>query len=143
LGLSVVFGRVLIGFLLDRIFAPYIAMLLFSITGVGLLLLAFGGAQFAVVAAICIGCSIGGETDLIAYFTARYFGLRSYGKIYGSIYAMFTLGMSFSAVLIGTIYDTQQSYFYALLASSCFLFISCIICTRLPAFPVFERQEKN
>jgi MFS family permease len=140
LGISVVIGRVGIGLLLDRFFAPYVAMLLFAITAIGLLLLAFGGAQFAIIAAICIGCSIGGETDLIAYFTARYFGMRSYGKIYGIVYAMFTLGMSFSAVLVGVIYDTQGSYFMALLASASFLVIGCLICSRLPAFPEFNRN---
>jgi predicted MFS family arabinose efflux permease len=63
LGISVVIGRIGIGFLLDRFFAPYVAMILFGITAVGLLILAFAGAESAIIAAFCIGASIGGETD--------------------------------------------------------------------------------
>jgi MFS family permease len=140
LGLSVVIGRIGIGLLLDRFFAPYIAIILFFISGLGLLLLAFGGSGFAIIAAICIGCSMGGETDLIAYFTAKYFGLRSYSKIYGVVFMMFMFGMSFSAVLTGLIYDTQGSYFIALVISAVFLFIACIISSRLPAYPSFNRE---
>jgi MFS family permease len=138
LGISVVIGRIGIGFLLDRFFAPYVAMVLFSITAIGLLILAVAGPDFAIIAAFCIGASIGGETDLIAYFTARYFGMRSYGKIYGIVYAMFTLGMSFSAVLVGGIYDLQGTYFPALLTSAVLLMAGVFICSRLPAFPKFN-----
>ena len=138
LGISVVIGRIGIGFLLDRFFAPYVAMILFSITAIGLLVLAFAGADSAIIAAFCIGASIGGETDLIAYFTARYFGMRSYGKIYGIVYAVFTLGMSFSAVLVGGIYDLNGSYFPALLTSAGLLIVGVIFCSPLPAFPKFN-----
>jgi len=138
LGVSVVIGRIGIGFLLDRFFAPYVAMILFSTTAIGLLILAFAGPDSAVIAAFCIGASIGGETDLIAYFTARYFGMRAYGKIYGIVYAMFTLGMSFSAVLVGGIYDLHGTYFPALLTSAGLLMAGVVICSRLPAFPKFK-----
>jgi predicted MFS family arabinose efflux permease len=124
--------------LLDKFFAPRVALILFALTAAGLLLLAFGGAQFAIVAAICIGCSIGGETDLIPYFTVRYFGMRAYGKIYGLLFAAFTLGMALSAVFAGLIYDNFGSYFYALVAASTCLSISCIVCFKLPLFPNFD-----
>jgi len=52
-------------------------MIRFGITAVGLLILAFAVAESATIAAFCIGASIRGETDLIAYFAARYFGMRS------------------------------------------------------------------
>jgi len=119
-------------------FAPYVAMIRFGITAVGLLILAFAGAESATIAAFCIGASIRGETDLIAYFAARYFGMRSYGKIYGVVYALFTLGMSFSTVLIGGIYDLHGTYFPALLTSAGLLMVGVVICSRLPAFPKFN-----
>ena len=139
LGVSVVFGRIAVGLLLDRFFAPYVAFILFSITAFGLVLLMLGGAKFAVITAICMGFSMGGETDLIAYFAARYFGLKFYSKIYGVIYALFMLGMSFSAILTGFIFDINGSYFYSLLCCAVFLGISCFICLRLPVFPVFSK----
>jgi MFS family permease len=140
LGLSVVVSRIGIGLLLDRFFAPRVALILFFLTAVGLVLLAFGGPKFAIIAAICIGCSIGGETDLIAFFTAKYFGIRSYGKIYGLLYAMFMVGMSISAFLTGFIFDSFGSYFVALLTSTFLLLIACVICSWLPKYPEFNKD---
>jgi MFS family permease len=68
----------------------------------------------------------------------RYFGMRAYGKIYGLLFAAFTLGMAFSAVLAGLIYDNFGSYFYALIGASICLGISCLICCKLPSFPNFS-----
>jgi predicted MFS family arabinose efflux permease len=75
IGVGVILGRVLIGWAIDRIFAPYIACLVFMATACGCVLLNLGGAQAAPVAAFLIGFALGAEIDLIAYLTVRYFGL--------------------------------------------------------------------
>ena len=52
LGVSVMIGRLLVGFLIDRIFAPYLTTLVFALVGLGCLALALGGVDYAVAAAI-------------------------------------------------------------------------------------------
>ena len=86
LGLSVMVGRLFIGFVIDRIFAPYVTATAFTLVGLGCLSLAIGGVDYAIFAAIALGFAVGAEVDLIGYFTARYFGLLNYGAIYGLLY---------------------------------------------------------
>jgi MFS family permease len=50
------------------------------------------------------------EADLIAYLTARYFGLRSYGALYGVLFGGFGLGAALSPPLYGWVRDGQGSY---------------------------------
>jgi len=51
-----------------------------------LLLLSFdGNAGHAIAISITIGLSLGAEVDIVAYFATRYFGLRNFGLIFGSI----------------------------------------------------------
>jgi MFS family permease len=108
IGVGVILGRVLIGWAIDRIFAPYIACLVFIATACGCVLLNLGGAQAAPVAAFLIGFALGAEIDLIAYLTVRDFGLRNCGFIYGSIYSMFSIGAAAGPAIVGKMFEQRQ-----------------------------------
>ena len=83
-GLSTIAGRLVSGYLLDRFFAPYVAAALFllPLAGVGILAAGPGGPAL-ILAAIALGFGLGAEVDVIGFMVSRYFGLRSYGEIYG------------------------------------------------------------
>jgi OFA family oxalate/formate antiporter-like MFS transporter len=57
-----------------------------------------------------IGLATGAETDLVAYLTARYFGLRHYGRIYGVQYSVFALTSGIAPFTFGKVYDVYGSY---------------------------------
>ena len=101
LGLSVMVARLFIGFIIDRIFAPYVAAVAFSCVAFGCLALGLGGIEYAMVAAIALGFAVGAEVDLIGYFTARYFGMAHYGAIYGLQYSIFIFGAAIGPVYTG------------------------------------------
>ena len=42
-----------------------------------------------VIAIVLLGVAAGVEYDLLAYLVSRYFGVRSYARIYGALYALF------------------------------------------------------
>jgi predicted MFS family arabinose efflux permease len=135
IGMGVILGRVLIGWAIDRIFAPYVACLVFLATACGCVLLNLGGAQAAPVAAFLIGFALGAEIDLIAYLTARYFGLRNYGFIYGLAYSMFSIGAAAGPAIVGRMFDSNGNYRVALWTmAACLLFGSAATIT-LPPFP--------
>src|SRR5712692_5931037 len=73
-------GRLGCGYLLDRVFAPYVAVGFFggAALGIGLLWSSVGSA-LAFVAAVLLGLLVGAELDLMAYMVSRYFGLRAFG----------------------------------------------------------------
>jgi MFS family permease len=111
LGVGLFVGRVGCGYLLDQFFAPRVAALLFSAVAIGIAVLALGHAiSSALVAAFLVGLGIGAEVDIIAYLTSRYFGLRSYGVIFGSIWAVFGVSGGLGAYLMGFGFDKTGSY---------------------------------
>jgi len=135
LGTSIVVGRLIIGFLIDRFFAPRIAALAFAFTAAGCLLMASEGASVAPLTAIAIGLAIGAEMDLIAYFTAKYFGMRHYGQINGVLYASFIFGAGISPVLTGYSHDVSGTYQIALYTASVLAAASALLFLTLPRFP--------
>jgi MFS family permease len=115
LGGGLLIGRSASGYLIDRCFAPRVAALVFSCAaaGIGLLRIAASqGAAFA--AAFLIGLGVGAEVDIVAYLTSRYFGLRSFGAIYGSIFTGLSLSGGLGQYLMGAAFDANGSYSLAL-----------------------------
>jgi MFS family permease len=135
IGIGVILGRVLIGWAVDRIFAPYIACLVFLATACGCVLLNLGGAQAAPVAAFLVGFALGAEIDLIAYLTARYFGLRNYGFIYGLAYSLFSVGAAAGPVIMGRMFDSNGNYRIALWTMTACLVFGAAATITLPQFP--------
>jgi MFS family permease len=97
--LTLIAGRIGSGFLLDRCFAPRVSQgfLLAPIAGIAALALGATGAM-ALLAAMCIGLAVGGESDVIAYLVRRYFGLREYSRIYGTFFSFFGAGSALGPV---------------------------------------------
>jgi MFS family permease len=111
LGVGLFVGRVGCGYLLDQFFAPRVAGLLFSTVAIGIAFLALSHTiSSALIAALLVGLGIGAEVDIIAYLTSRYFGLRSYGAIFGSIWAIFGMSGGLGAYLMGFGFDKTGSY---------------------------------
>ncbi len=104
-------GRLGIGYLLDRFFAPYVAACFFCGLALGLFLLwsgAVGGLVFVAVVLVALG--VGAELDVMPYVVSRYFGLRAFGEIYGYILAAFSLGGVVGPPLMGAGFDATGSY---------------------------------
>lgn len=142
MGMAVIAGRLMSGALIDRLFAPYVGATLFTITAAGCVAMAFAGVTLAPVAAFLLGFAMGAEVDLIGYLVARYFGMRSYGSIYGTIYAIFLAGAAFGQLGAGWTYDVFGGYTVALFGSAFVLVIgAAIAATQLGPFP--QRLESR
>jgi predicted MFS family arabinose efflux permease len=110
-GLSVVVGRVGSGYLLDRLFAPRVAMLFYGACAAGLAILWSGQARnIAMLAAFLVGLGMGSEVELMAYLLSRYFGLRSFATAYGYAFAAFMLAGAMGTLLMGAGFDHFHSY---------------------------------
>nr|WP_265332419.1 MFS transporter [Pseudomonas aeruginosa] len=82
------------------------------LAALGLLLLLLGGPPALLWGAVfLIGLGAGGETGTTQYFVSRYFGLRHFSVIYGSIQPFtFAIAISLGAWLLGYFYDRAGSY---------------------------------
>jgi len=76
-----------------------------------------------------VGVGQGVEIDLVAFMTARYFGLRNYATIYGFCVLVIGIFTNVAAVAIGRMYDRFGDYNLALgiaagsfaIAAGCYL----------------------
>jgi MFS family permease len=112
IGLSVVVGRALGGWLIDRFWAPGVALVLLGIPALACRFLAHGPLSYG-ASALCIGCigfAAGVEYDLMAFLVARYFGMKSYGLVYGALYSFFALGAGIAPLVFGVLFDRTHSY---------------------------------
>lgn len=131
-GVGLFVGRVGCGYLLDKFFAPRVAAVLFAAVGIGIALLGLSHAIWSVcIAAVLVGLGIGGEVDIVAYLTSRYFGLRSYGAIFGWIWAVFGLSGGLGAYLMGFGFDKTGSYGTPLIGFFCAAVLAALLIATL------------
>lgn len=112
LGVSVILGRLVAGFCLDRIWAPAVAAFMLVMPAIALVMLSQQEITVyqVVIAVFLIGLTAGAEFDLMAYLVSRYFGLAHYGKIYAILYGAFFLAAGFGPMIFGHFYDMYSSY---------------------------------
>jgi len=134
IGIGVIIGRIGIGALVDRLFAPYVAAAIFLVTAGGCALLMHGGAARAPQAAFLIGFALGAEVDLLAFLTARYFGLRHYGFIYATVYACFWLSSSLGPAIAGRLFDSYGNYQATLAMVIGLMLFSAVMSASLPRY---------
>ena len=128
IGISVISGRVITGYLLDYVAPSILAAGLMALPAIGCFLWGAGvlGLSGAFVAAIFVGLAGGGEFDLVAYMTARYFGLRHYGKLYGILFSFVIAGAVVGPLMFGFGYDISGSYAPVLLAAAALFLVGGI-----------------
>jgi predicted MFS family arabinose efflux permease len=135
LGMALVASRVIIGFIMDRIFAPYVAVVCFLLSAVGVCMLAAGAiGPLAFFAVVLIGISMGAEIDMLAFLTGRYFGVENFGQVYGILFTSFLIGTSVGPVAYGMAYESLGSYIWVLYVSIGLMLASAIITVRLPRY---------
>jgi sugar phosphate permease len=111
---AVTTGRLVTGWLMDRFFAPRVALafLIAPIVGITLLALGASGAT-ALVAALLVGLAVGAEVDVLAYTLSG------------------GLGPLFTARLV----DTGEGYPVALAVHAALLAVAALLLLRFPPLP--------
>ena len=136
-GVSAIVGRILIGFLLDRIQARPIAVFAFLLPAAAslILLIAGGSIPLAILAAVLIGLGMGAEMDIATYLAARYFGLSRFSGVFGVIVAFYGVGAGLGPLLGNIVYDRTLSYTPLLFAAIPLLMTSAALIAALPRPP--------
>ncbi len=140
IGAGVLIGRVGTGYLLDRFFAPYLAAVFFGGAAFGIVLLWTGAATaIALAGAFLVGLGMGAEVDFIAFLISRYFGLRSFGEVYGSAFGAFLLAGALGPLLMGAGFDLTGSYNLPLAALLTSALVATVLMTRLGPYRYHPR----
>lgn len=138
IGLFVMVGRLGVGYLLDRLWAPgltFVALACGAVT-CGLLILPGLPVWLVILAAFCLGLAAGAEWDALSYLAAREFGLESYGRVYSLLVVGVAVITAISPPIFGYAFDQTGSYRSLLLLSAVLLVLG-------PALLLFLKKGRG
>jgi len=139
-GIALIFGRLLIGYLLDRMWPPVVSAVSLSLPAIGCLIYLGGTVEFAplLLAAILVGFGAGAEFDIAAFLVARYFGLREYGRLFGVHQGLNTVASALAPLLFAFLLSRTGSYSPMLIYAIACSLIGPLLLLTLGRVPRFE-----
>ena len=139
-GLAMIIGRILSGWCLDHFAGPRVALCFQIVPSIGIVLLLSGTSSLVALGTLLCGLGMGAHTGLLAFFTSRYFGLSSYGKIYGIMFGVFLIGGGIGPWLSSISYDYWNSYRPAMWVFAAVLVLVAPFLARLGPYPFGVRE---
>lgn len=112
LGVSIAVGRLAIGYVIDRVWAPGVAAFVLALPAIGTTLMASEAvAPVAAITAIALlGFAQGAEYDFLAFLVARYLGMRHYGVLYGLLIVPVAVCTAIGASAMGYLRDATGGF---------------------------------
>lgn len=141
--LGILSGRLGVGFLFDRFWAPAVAFpaLLLPAIACWLLMGTTTPLPLIMVGGFLLGFAAGTESDVIAYLAGKYFGVRHYGSIYGALYMPFGLASAISPIVYGVVRDRTGSYDPMLMVAMGLFAVGGALLLTLGRYPQFDRPR--
>lgn len=136
-GISLVAGRVLVGYLVDRLWAPGVAFVALALPALGcFFLVAMGGNPMLVVVGVAmVGIGAGAEFDVAAFLVARYFGMRDYGRLFGLQMAVISGGICLAPAGAAFLYQIFGNYDAVLLVNMGLFLVGSAMLLALGRYP--------
>jgi MFS transporter, OFA family, oxalate/formate antiporter len=144
-GTGILIGRVVVGLLFDRFWAPAVAFPVLVLPAISCYLLMGTGNDLMPLqlAALMLGLAAGAESDVIAFMAARYFGMANYGKIFGLIYLFFGLCAGVSPKLYARAVDQTGSYDSMLQTAIILFCVGGALLLLLGRYPDLSKQSSQ
>lgn len=134
-GAAFLVGRIGFGFLLDRMQARWLFLLLLALLAGGVLLYALAGSINGVRLGACLlGAAGGGQTDLMPYVASRYFGTRSVSTVFGLLLFGFFAGAAAGPVLFVSV-SAALGVVGALVALAALQIVPAVVFATLRDYP--------
>lgn len=138
-------GRLLVGFLFDRFWAPGVAFPALLLPALACWLLMGTQAELGhvILGGFLLGFAAGTESDVIAYLAAKYFGMAHYGRIYGVLYMPFAIGSAISPIIYGLVRDRTGSYDLILSVAMATFAIGGVLLLALGRYPDLKTHRSG
>jgi predicted MFS family arabinose efflux permease len=135
-GASIIVGRVAVGYLMDKFWAPGVAFCSMILPVIGcMMLLDVKSFVWASSAAAMIGFAAGAELDLMAFLVARYFGLKHYAKIYAIMFMSLAVCSGTAPMLFAHVYDVTLNYDFGFYVAAGFFAFGGLLVLALGRYP--------
>jgi len=134
-GLFSAVGKLLFGYLCDRIDPKYAVAISYALVACSLIAMIQASSMAHVwVYAALMGLGMGGWAPNLAMLAANYFGLKHFGTVLGAFHMFFLGGEAFGPLLAGFVYDQTGSYWQILTVFTglCLVSIPLIVTIRRP-----------
>jgi MFS family permease len=140
-GIALIVGKLVVGAVLDRVPARFIAIATNVVLIACLILFAIPnpGVPLSMVAVLLLGIAYGMIGPTVPYLASRYLGMRSYGRLFGIATTAYAVGASVGPWLAGHVYDVTHSYRLFLLGNIPLALIAIALCATLGPYPDFEK----
>jgi MFS family permease len=132
-------GRVLMGWLADRIAKKYVMLLIYALVAVAIPILFLLRAPGAIyLFAAIFGVALGGDYMIVPLMTAEIFGLRMLGRLMGVILTADGVAEALSPWFLGRLRDARGSYREGFLI---LIGVAILGALAVTALPKREKQE--
>jgi MFS family permease len=127
--------QIVIGTMFDRTNAPRFAGLFLIVSIIGLALIGWtSGPVWLIVGAILLGIGSGTEYGMLPCVIPRYFGVRAFSELYGTIFGVSILVSGFTPILMGVAFDANGNYTLALVLIAVALVCSALCILLMPTY---------
>ena len=143
-GIAAIVGRLLAGFLIDRLSGPLVGALSCgtAVLVAPVLLLSHSPAA-GLVAAVLLGLSVGSEMGVFSYLVSRYFDIRQYGLFFGTLNGIITFATGLGPLFGGLMFDKFGNYRGLLWVSLPLFAISSVLLAALGKPPVLHSMATS
>src|SRR5690554_147685 len=146
-GISLILGRVVVGYLVDRIWAPGVAFFTLIMPAFGCAIFYFvqGEIPWLILGAILVGIGAGAEMDLAAFLMSRYFGMRDYSRVFAFHFGFISVFATVTPILFAFMYEWVQGHSAMLIFSMVSFVVGSTLLLAMGRYPNFEltTQEKE
>jgi predicted MFS family arabinose efflux permease len=142
-GAAGIVGKLATGWLIDCYSPNWVGAITLGVAGFAFAMLVDGvrTMPLIILAMVINGYSAGTKLQICSYLTARYAGLRNFGKIFGTMGSLIALGSALGPLVAGRVYDLWGSYDPFLIVGA----IGCLLCgaliLTLPGYPDWSGQK--
>ncbi len=144
-GLAGIVGKLVTGVLLDRFRPNWIGGVTLGAASLSFLLLINGiSTPVAIFIALLVnGYAAGTKTQITAYLTSSYGGMKNFGAIYGVMAALMAGASGLGPLLAGVTYDMVGNYTPFLIAGTIGCALGGLLMVSLPSYPKWETAQKD
>jgi MFS family permease len=144
LGITGGISNIAAGYLVDRLPAKPLTAFLIALPAVACLLLLQPSTSFwqRAIAAHLFGIAAGGHLPPVVYIATRYFGLRSFGTLFGFVGSAMAVPSALAPFLAGVLFDRTHSYVSFLWVCIPLALLGALIVLSLGRYPEFPAEAE-
>jgi MFS family permease len=136
IAMGALIAQLSIGFLLDRFNTPKVIVPFALLSLLGIAVIHLGTGKLILLSGtVLFGLGCGGETSMTSYFVTRFFGVRNFSRIYGSLMPILLLSGAPGPIVAGWIFDVRGSYGWAMIAMEIALALAVACFSLLGPYP--------